>query len=180
MIKDLNKMIDKEIVIDGFIDKIRNLQYVAFIILRDNTGFVQITILKDNMSELNDLIDHLTLESTIKVTGKVVSNTKVKLNGLEIIPSNILVTSKALPLPIDYKNKHNILRETRLDYRFLDLRRRENFLLFKCQSFIEHAMREYFIDNDYVEIHTPKIGKNGAESGAEMFSLDYFGQKAYL
>ena len=125
------------------------------------------------------IIDTLPLESTIKVTGKVVKNEKVKLNGLEIIPSKIEVTSTSdVELPIDLKNKDNTLRETRLDYRYLDLRRVENQLLFKCQSYIEQMMREYWYNNDYTEIHTPKISASSAESGAEMFKLDYFGQQA--
>lgn len=179
--KDLKKYIDKEITFDAFIDNIRNLQYVQFVILRDSTGKVQMTIEKENNDELVEIIDNLTLESTIKVKGKLVSNEKVKLNGMELIPSEIIVTSTSLQeLPIDIKNKDNTLRETRLDYRFLDLRREENNLLFRCQSYLEHMMREYWYNNGYTEIHTPKISASSAESGAEMFKLDYFGQKACL
>ena len=88
-----------------------------------------------NNKELVEIIDNLTLESTLKVTGKVMENPKVKLNGMEFIPSSILVTSKSLAeLPIDIKNKDNALRETRLDNRFLDLRREDNQLLFECQA----------------------------------------------
>lgn len=139
-IKELIDQENKEIVIQGFVDNIRNLQYVQFVILRDKFDKVQITIEKEdeNNKELVKIIDTLPLESTIKVTGKVVKNEKVKLNGLEIIPSKIEVTSTSdVELPIDLKNKDNTLRETRLDYRYLDLRRVENQLLFKCQSYIE-------------------------------------------
>lgn len=182
-IKELIDQENKEIVIQGFVDNIRNLQYVQFVILRDKFDKVQITIEKEdeNNKELVKIIDTLPLESTIKVTGKVVKNEKVKLNGLEIIPSKIEVTSTSdVELPIDLKNKDNTLRETRLDYRYLDLRRVENQLLFKCQSYIEQIMREYWYNNDYTEIHTPKISASSAESGAEMFKLDYFGQQACL
>ena len=182
-IKELIDQENKEIVIQGFVDNIRNLQYVQFVILRDKFDKVQITIEKEdeNNKELVKIIDTLPLESTIKVTGKVVKNEKVKLNGLEIIPSKIEVTSTSdVELPIDLKNKDNTLRETRLDYRYLDLRRVENQLLFKCQSYIEQMMREYWYNNDYTEIHTPKISASSAESGAEMFKLDYFGQQACL
>ena len=133
-IKELIDQENKEIVIQGFVDNIRNLQYVQFVILRDKFDKVQITIEKEdeNNKELVKIIDTLPLESTIKVTGKVVKNEKVKLNGLEIIPSKIEVTSASdVELPIDLKNKDNTLRETRLDYRYLDLRRVENQLLFK-------------------------------------------------
>lgn len=181
-IKELSEYKDKEITIQGFVDNIRNLQYVQFVILRDSTGKVQMTIEKneDNAS-LVEIIDHLTLESTVKVTGKLLDSPKVKLNGMEIIPSSIEVTSRSLAeLPIDIKNKDNTLRETRLDYRFLDLRREDNNLLFKCETVLEHSLREYCVNNGFMEIHSPKIAAGAAESGAEVFKLDYFGQTACL
>ena len=181
MIKDLEQFLDKEIILQAFVDNIRNLQYVAFIILKDASGKIQMTVEKEGNDDLVKIIDELTIESTVKITGKLIKNEKVKLNGMEIIPNKIEITSKALAeLPIDYKNKDKVLRETRLDYRFLDLRREDNQLLFRCQSYIEHLMREYWFNNNYTEIHTPKISGSGAESGAEMFKLDYFGKTAYL
>lgn len=182
-IKDLKEHLNEEITLQAFVDNIRNLQYVQFIILRDNTGKVQVTIEKseEENKEMVELVNSLTLESTVKITGKLMDNPKVKLNNMEIIPTNIEITSKSFgELPIDIKNKDNTLRETRLDWRFLDLRREDNSLLFECQSYIEHLMREYWYNNGYKEIHTPKISASAAESGAEMFKLDYFGQKACL
>ncbi|MCM1371275.1 MAG: aspartate--tRNA(Asn) ligase [Clostridium sp.] len=182
-IEEIKKNNGNTITLQGFVDNIRNLQYVQFVILRVNDIKVQLTIEKseEKNKELVEIIDTLPLESTIKVIGTVSVNEKVKLNGIEIIPSDIIITSKScVELPIDLKDKDNTLRETRLDYRYLDLRREENQLLFKCQSFIEHMMREYWYNNGYTEIHTPKISASSAESGAEMFKLDYFGIKACL
>lgn len=182
-LKDLKNYLEKKVVLDGFIDNIRNLQYVMFIILRDSTGKVQITLEKEDPknTEMINLMSGVSLESTIKVKGLLKESPKVKLNGMELIPSEIIVTSKALnDLPFDIKKKDNALRETRLDYRFLDLRREDNQLLFHVQSYMEHMMREYWQNNGYTEIHTPKISASSAESGAEMFKLDYFGQKACL
>ncbi len=182
-IKELKNNLGKEVIIQGFVDSIRDLQYVQFVILRDGTGKVQITIEKseEKNKDMIELVSKLTLESTLKVVGVINSNDKVKLNAMELIPTTITVTSTALPeLPIDIKDKDKSLRETRLDWRFLDLRREDNNLLFKCQTYIEAMMREYWINNEYMEIHTPKISGAGAESGAEMFKLDYFGQKACL
>lgn len=182
-LKDLKNYLEKEVVLDGFIDNIRNLQYVMFIILRDSTGKVQITLEKEDPknTEMINLMSGVSLESTIKVKGLLKESPKVKLNGMELIPSEITLTSKALnDLPFDIKKKDNALRETRLDYRFLDLRREDNQLLFHVQSYMEHMMREYWQNNGYTEIHTPKISASSAESGAEMFKLDYFGQKACL
>ena len=181
-IQDIKNYDNKNIIISGFVDKIRDLQYVQFLILRDGTGKVQITIEKnDENQELNKIVSNITLESTIKVDGKVLINDKVKLGGVEIIPNNIILTSISLnELPFDIKSKDNALRETRLDYRFLDLRREENNLLFKCQTLFEHELRNYWINHDFMEIHSPKISGAVAESGAETFKLDYFGQQACL
>ena len=118
---ELSNYFDKEITISGFVDNIRNLQWVCFIILRDSTGKVQITIEKsdENNKEMLEVIENLTLESTLKVKGILKQNEKVKLNGMEFIPSNIEVTSKSLEeLPINIKDKDKTLRETRLDYSF--------------------------------------------------------------
>lgn len=180
-VKELDNHLNKEIELQAFVDNIRDLQYVQFVILRDSTGKVQMTIEKENNEELVNIITSLTLESTIKVKGMLLESPKVKLGGMEIIPTSIEVTSLSLPeVPIDLKIKENTLRETRLDYRFLDLRREENNLLFRCQSYLEHMMREYWYNNGYTEIHTPKISASSAESGSEMFKLDYFGQEACL
>jgi aspartyl-tRNA synthetase len=180
--KDLGNFYDQDITIAGFIDNIRDLQYVQFMILRDGTGKLQVTIEKnDDNKKLNELVSSLTLESTIEVTGKLLESPKVKMGGKELIPTDIVITSTSESLlPIDIKDKEKTLRETRLDYRFLDLRREDNNLLFKCQTLIEQAMREYWNNHDYIEIHSPKIAGAAAEGGAELFKLDYFGTPAVL
>lgn len=181
-IKELEKHYNEEVTIQGFVENIRDLQYVQFVIVRDGSGKVQVTIEKnEDNQKMNEVISNTTLESTILVTGTVLESPKVKLGGKEMIPTSLELTSVSLPeLPIDMKNKENTLRETRLDYRFLDLRRPEHNLLFKCETVLEHAMREYCVTHDFMEIHTPKISAKAAESGAEVFTLDYFGQPACL
>lgn len=181
-IQDIKDYLDKEIVLQGFVDKIRDLQYVQFLILRDRTGKVQVTIEKTEENKaVSDMISKLSLESTVQIYGTAFFNEKVKLGGVEVIPSKIEVTSTSLSeLPFDYKSKDNSLRETRLDFRFLDLRREENILFFQCETLFEHALRTYYIEHGFMEIHSPKIAAKAAESGAEVFKLDYFGQEATL
>lgn len=181
-LKELENYYGQEVTLKGFVDNIRDLQYVQFVILRDGTGCVQITIEKNEENQkLVDIIKDLTVESTIQVTGTLLESPKVKLRGMELIPKEIVVTSSSLEeLPIDLKDKDKSLRETRLDYRFLDLRREENHLFFQCETLLEHAMREFCLQNDFIEIHSPKISAKAAESGAEVFQLDYFGQSACL
>lgn len=180
--KDLKNHLGEEIAVEGFVDKIRDLQYVQFVILRDGTGEVQVTIEKnDDNQKLNEIVSGLTVESTVQVAGKLMDSPNVKLNGMELLPETITVTSEsAAELPIDIKDKGKALRETRLDYRFLDLRRKDNRLFFECETTFEHALREYFIQHDFIEIHSPKIAKGAAESGAEVFKIDYFGEEACL
>ncbi len=181
-IKDIDTYLNKEIIISGWVDSIRDLPFIQFIVIRDNTGKVQITIEKEEHNkELNELISSLTIESIITVKGLLKENPNVKLNGMEIIPNDISVDSLAdKNLPINIKEKDKSLRETRLDYRFLDLRREDNNLIFKVQTTLEMAMRDYWLNNNFIEIHSPKILGAASESGAEVFTVDYFGTKAYL
>lgn len=183
LFKDLESYFDQEIEIQGFVDKIRDLQYVQFLVLRDSSAKVQITIEKnEDNKELNEIVSHLTKESTILSKGTIYKQDKVKLRGMEFIPSMIQVTSRSeeeLPIDIlDFNNKS--AQDLRLDNRFLDLRLEKNYLIFKGQTLAEMAMREYWIENNFIEIHSPKILGTASETGAEVFELQYFGKKVYL
>lgn len=181
--KDLEKYFDKEITLSGFAEKIRNLQWVQFIVLRNKTDRLQITIEKsdENNKEMIEIVDKLTCESTIKVTGILKENEKVKMGGMELIPSKIEVTSiSEAELPISITNKDASLIDTRMDNRFLDLRNDINGNIFRIQSEFVRGMRQYLYDNDFTEIHTPKIIGAASESGSDVFELSYFDTKAYL
>lgn len=182
-INELKNHIDEEIEIQGFVDNVRNIKWVQFIVLRDTTGKIQVTIEKsvEENKKMVELVETLTNESTIKVKGKIIKNENVKLNGMEIIPTIIEVTSASSPeLPINYKDLENINLDTRLDYRFLDLRNEKNALIFKVQSTLVRYMREYLYNNNFIEIHTPKLIGAASESGSEVFEVKYFDRLAYL
>jgi len=182
-INNLNRHFNEEIEISGFVDNIRNLQWVQFVILRDNTGKVQVTIEKseEQNKEMVELIENLPLESTVKITGKLVESPKVKLNGMEIIPTKIEVTSKTVEeLPFNFKDLNGVNLDTRLDYRFIDLRNDKNMLMIQIQSDLTKYMREYLYSKDFTEIHTPKLIGAASESGSEVFEVKYFDNKAYL
>lgn len=180
--KNLNEYLEQEITIEGFVDNIRILQYVDFLIIRDTTGKVQVTIEKNTSNEfLTKIVSTITQESTVKITGILHKNDKVKLNNMELIPTNITVTSKCLEeLPLNYKDSKSAAIDTRLNYRFLDLRSEKNILMFKVQTCMINAMREFVVKNNFTEIHTPKIISAASESGSEVFEVNYFGRKAYL
>lgn len=182
-LKDLPNYYNKEIEISGFIDRVRDLQWVQFLVIRDSSDKVQITIEKNEENQiLNELVSSLTKESTIIAKGVLMEAPKVKLRGMEFIPSSLEVTSVSedeLPIDInDYNNKSK--QDLRLDNRFLDLRTDRNYLIFKAQTLAEMAMREYWIKNNFIEIHSPKILGTASEGGAEVFKLDYFGKTVYL
>lgn len=182
-VKDLNKYYGEKIEFSGFVENIRDLQWVQFVILRDSTGKVQVTIEKseEKNKEMVELISNLTLESTVKITGTLLESPKVKLNGMEIIPDSIEVTSRSEEeLPFNYKNLEGVNLDTRLDYRFIDLRNDKNALMLKIQSDFVKYMREYLYNNDFTEIHTPKLIGAASESGSEVFEVKYFDRKAYL
>lgn len=180
--KNLEEYLNQEITIEGFVDNIRHLQYVDFLIIRDTTSKVQVTIEKNESNKkLTEIASTLTPESTVKITGILHKNEKVKLNNIELIPTNITVTSKCLEeLPLNYKDSKSAAIDTRLNYRFLDLRSDKNILMFKVQTCMINAMREFVVKNNFTEIHTPKIISAASESGSEVFEVNYFGRKAYL
>lgn len=182
-IKDLANHYNEEVVVSGFVDNIRNLQWVQFVILRDDHSKVQVTIEKSEEAnqEMVEIINSLPLESTVKVIGKVVESPKVKLNGMEIIPTKIEVTStSSLELPFNYKDLEGVNLDTRLDYRFIDLRNDKNTFMFQVQSTLIQYMREYLYQHEFIEIHTPKLIGAASESGSEVFEVKYFDRSAYL
>ena len=179
-VQDLKKFDGKNIVFEGFIDKIKDLKYIQFVILRDNTGKVQVTIEKnEDNKELNEKVKELTVESTLKVRGIVNVTDNVKLGGLEIIPNEITTTSIAQELPINYKDE-GTPRSLRHDYRHLDLRNNKNYKMFMIESEFENALRTYCLKNGFIELHSPKITAKAAESGSEVFKFKFFGQDAAL
>ena len=181
-VNELNNYIGKEIVFSGFIDAIRDKKWVMFVILRDSVGKVQMTIEKsdENNQKLLEIMNNATVESTVKVTCMVMANEAVKLGGIELIPSDIIVTSKAETLPFDYNNLEGVNIDTRLDFRWLDIRNEKNMLARSVESCMQEGMKEFLYKNNFTEIHTPKLIGTASESGSSVFEVKYFNDKAYL
>ena len=181
-VEELNKYVDQEITFSGFVDAIRDKKWVMFVILRDATGKVQMTLEKSeeaNQEMINKMLE-TTVESTVKITCKVVANEAVKLGGLELIPSSIEVTSVAEPLPFDFNNLDGVNIDTRMDYRWLDLRNTRNTLIRRIESCMTEGMRKFLYENKFTEIHSPKLIGAASESGSEVFEVKYFDRPAYL
>ena len=182
LVQDGRKKIGQLITLRGFVQAVRNQKAVQFIILRDHSGMIQLVAERSAVNhDLNELIAGLTRESVIQATGIVVSNPNVKLGQLEVQLQSLAVDSLSdATLPIDVFGKTETEVDKRLDWRFLDLRLPENQLIFRIQTTVEMAMREFWVENGFVEIHTPKIMGSPSEGGAELFTLEYFGQTASL
>lgn len=172
-----------EIKVCGFVENIRNKSKMAFIVLKDITGKVQITVEKGEDEALDNAVNQITLDSVITVIGKAVESEYVKLGGVEIYPKQIIIESLAAPLPIDREARKGHERSSidqRIDYRWIDLRTDANQLMFKAQTVMINAMREFLLARRFIEIHTPKLIGAASESGADVFEVKYFDRKAYL
>ena len=188
-LKDVREHLNEEILVQGFVENFRNASSMAFIVLKDITGKLQITIEKAKLPELAETVAPLTGDSVISVIGTVYESEYVKLNGLEMIPKEIKIESIAAALPIQReeipatKKKAAVPRSSideRLDYRWIDLRTDKNQLLFRVQTEMMRALRTFCIEHGFMEIHTPKLIGAASESGSEVFEVKYFDRNAYL
>ena len=165
------------VLVRGWVSAIRSHKTMCFIVIRDPTGLVQATVDRSARPAVLAAVASLTPESVVEARGIVRRNDAVRLGGMELIPDSFIVHSVAEPrLPLGQDSK----LDTRMDWRFLDLRRPANRLVLEVQTTAEAAMRAFWQAEGFLEIHTPKLMGSASESGAELFSVDYFGGKAYL
>lgn len=175
MIKDVNSGSEK-VVVKGWVQRIRKMKSIVFIILRDRTGLIQCVVEKEVFNESN-----VGLESVISITGNIVTNVNA-LGDYEIQVEAIDVLSRVnreLPIQVN-KEELNIQLDTLLKNRVLALRHEKENLIFKIQTRIAQLFQSFFVNKEFTEIHTPKLVKEGAEGGANVFQLEYFGKQAYL
>jgi len=178
VIKNLATIPEGNVTVAGWVDKVRDQKKVQFVVLRDESGAAQLVHPRAEESDpIADIISGLATGTFIRVTGELKLDERVKLGGLEIKIADIEVVTAANPeTPIAADSSI----DKRLDWRFLDLREARNNLIFRAQTTLEHAMRSYWIERDYIELHTPKLMASASESNAELFEVDYFEGKAYL
>ncbi|RZT66595.1 aspartyl-tRNA synthetase [Leucobacter luti] len=189
LIKDLAAREDGTVRVSGWVEKVRDQRYVQFVVLRDESGAVQLVnggVLRepDPENPRSDIlvprtttISELTHGSFITVTGELQHNERVKLGGVEIQIEEIEVITKSLP---DNPVAGDSGIDVRLDWRFLDLRRPEQNLVFRVQTTFLHALRNLWVERGFIEIQTPKLMASASESRAELFEVEYFEGKAFL
>ena len=178
LVADLGEHVGERATVRGWVHALRDQKSVQFVIVRDETGLAQAVLPKEEPpGELNEAVSALTAESAVTITGSVVADERVNLGGLELRIEDLRVDSAAEPeLPV----APDSALDKRIDWRYLDLRQPERKLIFEVQTAVEHAMREFWIAERFIEIHTPKLMGSASESGAELFKVEYFDRTAFL
>ena len=177
LIEDLNSSMEgKDVIFGGWVVDLRKLGKMAFLTVRDVTGMCQVIVKGDSMS----LLEGLNRQSVVRILGKIQAS-KAKDFDFEVSATEIQVLAKAeYPLPIDPIGRLESDIDNRLNSRALDMRNQKTASIFKLRSKVLASIRETLIKRKFIEINTPKIIGSASEGGADLFSLDYFGQQAYL
>jgi aspartyl-tRNA synthetase len=175
------EMDGEEVTLFGWVQEIRDLGGIRFIILQDREGTIQITVSRKKANEeLLAKSENLQKRYGVGIKG-IVKKTSMTLRGVEIIPKEIKIFNiAASQLPIDITGKTPASLETRLDARALDLCREENIAIFKIQHVAVEAIRDFLFEKGFIEVHTPRIIATATEGGAALFPVDYFDRKAFL
>ena len=179
---DLNpEMNGSEVALAGWAHEVRDLGGICFLILRDRTGLAQVTLVAKKVDRaLFDSVRQMSRESVAFVKGRVKAEEKAP-GGVEIIPSEISVLSRAdSPLPLDPTGKVGADLDTRLDSRFMDIRQRKTLSVFRIESAVMESLRSFFYKNGLIEVCTPKIVATATEGGTALFPISYFEREAFL
>ena len=165
----------------GWVHEVRDLGGLAFFLIRDRTGILQVTIPKKKVSEaVLAAIKQVSRESVVRVTGTVKAMEKAP-GGRELVPDTFEIVNLAeTPLPLDVSEKVGVELDTRLDARFLDVRRPRVAAVFHIRSAAMYAMNDYFHKEGFIGITTPKIVAAATEGGTELFPIAYFDKEAFL
>lgn len=164
----------------GWLQEVRNLGGIAFLKVRDRTGVFQVVLVKKEIGEEFDDLVNIPRESVIDIEGRKQETNQTDM-GFEILPSSVSVSGYAeKPLPLGVVDKVDADMDTRFDNRFMDLRKKEKLLIFQVRSLLLEGVRDFFRKEGFIEVNTPKVVAAGAEGGATLFKVDYYGKKAYL
>ena len=173
-VNELESFINQKVLVKGWVSQYRKLKKMSFLILRERTGYCQVIIPKE-------LSQSISPESVVEIIGIVKVEAQSRYGGYEIAAESIIVTSPAhvLPFPINREEVIPIFN-TLNTYRPLTLRKEKERCIFKIQSEIIWAYREYLRSQGFTEIQSTKLSAAGLEGGSEMFEVEYFGQKMFL
>lgn len=173
--------VGKVVHLYGWVHEVRDLGGLVFLLLRDREGIIQITLPKKKVPpEVFELAKKINRESVIKVVGVVKKEPKAP-GGYEIIPKEIEVLNEAaVPLPLEVTEKVPAELDTRLDHRFMDLRKPRVQAIFRIRHQMMQSVRQFLSEEGFIEVHTPKIVSTATEGGTELFPISYFEKEAFL
>ena len=174
LVNELPSHIGEQVSLKGWVSQYRELKKFSFIILRDRTGYCNIFVPKDIMVNILP-------ETVVEITGIVKKEPQSKYNGIEISAQKIDIISntEVIPFPISREDDCPPFNTLNL-FRPLTLRKEKERCIFKIQSEILFAFREFMRSQGFVEINSTKISAAGLEGGSEMFEVEYFENKMYL
>mgnify|MGYP003312323054 CR=1 FL=1 len=183
-------LVGTEVTVCGFMEANRGKGAICFVDLRDGTGKLQVFLKGDNVGEENlDLVQRMTRESTLQFKGIVAQKRPPKLKEgetpppptYEVVAGDVNVLTRAnVPLPLGITDTVSIGLDTRLDNRFLDLRRAHVNAMFTLRARVLQYGREHLITEGFKEINTPKIIASASEGGTNLFPMMYFDTPAFL
>lgn len=179
---DISPELDgQEVLVFGWVQEIRDLGGLRFVIMQDKTGQLQITIHKNKVDvEVVEKAKSLQKQYSIGVKG-IVKKMKNAPRGAEIIPSEMRIfTVSKQPLPLDITGRTKAEIDVRLDARVLDLRREENHAIFRVQHVALEGARNFLSQKGFIEVFTPRIIVSATEGGAALFPVVYFDREAFL
>jgi len=169
-----------EVVLAGWVHRIRDLGSKKFIILRDGGGTVQVVASKNDLEEVSwRTVEELSPESVVQIRGVVRADPRAP-GGVEVHAKSVVLLNRALPLPLDVSGKTPADLDTRLRERILDLRRDEMQAVFRIADTVLRVIRDFLRQRGFIEIFTPKIIAAATEGGANLFPVVYFGREAFL
>ena len=179
-VSEAKKLVGKKTKIAGWVHDFRDLGKMKFVLLRDRTGIIQVLLKKGVVSD--ELLKAVSVnrEDVVCFEGEA-KESKMAPDGVEFIPSSFeLLNEVDGKLPVDPTGVVPSELDTRLDYRYIDLRNPKILQIFKTKSLLVGAFREKLLELDFTEIHTPSITGAATEGGADVFTVQYFENKAYL
>lgn len=185
--KDAAKHVGEKVKVAGWVNVRRAHGKILFIDLRDISGVLQLVFTPSN-KEVYELAEKLRPEWVIEAKGQIVKrpekmiNPKIETGLVEMPVDELVVLSEAEtpPIPVGEESAEEPSIDTKMDWRWLDLRKPKNLLIFKAWTLMEQSFREFWVSNSYIQIHSPKLIATASESGAEVFEVKYFRKKAYL
>jgi asparaginyl-tRNA synthetase len=176
-ISEVHKYVDQEVKIGAWLANKRSSGKIAFLQLRDGTGFIQGVVPKSDVGEeVFQLAKSITQESSLYVTGKVQKDERSPL-GFELLVTGLEVIHQAVDYPITPK-EHGT--EFLMDHRHLWLRSKRQHAVMKVRNEIIRATFEFFNNNGFTKVDPPILTGSSPEGGSELFHTKYFEEDAFL